>query len=399
MKTGGHPVRTVAAIVLAATVSCSDGGGDEDASVPIGRRPEVAASLGANVILPAYRRVAEVTGTLVEAVDAYAAAPSAETRATAQAAWGTTMDAFEEIEMMQLGPLAAMDLAAGGADLRDAMYAWPALSLCAVDQDTAGASYADPDALLAGTINQHGLGAIEYLLYVESTANNCSPLSPINADGTWAAFTPEVLEARRARHAHSLAVLVKRTADDLVMRWEPAGGGFLAELTDPTRTGALYGSAQEALNAISDAMFYLDKETKDMKIGEPAGIVVCAEETCPDSRESRFANRDEQHVLANLRAFQALYLGGPPGTEALGFDDLLRDLGATAFADEMATHIADAIVAVEAIEGTLVEALATDLARVRAAHTAIYLITMDLKTMFLSVLDLEIPDRAAGDND
>ena len=38
----------------------------------------------------------------------------------------------------------------------------------------------------------------------------------------------------------------------------------------PTTAGGgsmIYPSTQEALNAISDAMFYLDKEVKDMKLG------------------------------------------------------------------------------------------------------------------------------------
>ena len=45
------------------------------------------------------------------------------------------------------------------------------------------------------------------------------------------------------------------------------------------------------------------------------------------------------------------------------------------------------------------DALTDNEEELRAAHTAIQAVTDILKTDFLSVLDLEAPDRAAGDND
>jgi len=381
-------------LLLAFGVSCSDDGGMM--MVPVGQRPAVLQNLGENVILPTYREVASRVAALVAATDAYAAAPSEATRTTARDAWASAMEVYERAEVMQLGPFASMTDAAGGADLRFEMYAWPSLNRCVIDQDTVSVRYDDPDALAAETIDRRGLGAVEYLLFVDTSENVCSPLSPINEDGTWASFTPAEIEARRARHAHTAAVIVARSADALVAAWE---GGFLMELTAPTRTGALYGSAQEGLQAVTDAMFYLDTETKDMKLGEPAGITVCTTATCPDARESRHANISREHIAENVRAFQRLYLGGEPGADGLGFDDLLRDMGAGAFADDMATKIEVAITATEAIPTSLVTALDADHPAVVAAYEAIKAITDGLKTMFLTVLDLEAPNRAAGDND
>lgn len=374
--------------------SCSDDGGEP--MVPVGRRPEVLANLGENIILPAYREHATSAAALTAAVDAYATTPSAATRDAARTAWRNAMAIYEQAEMMQVGPLGAMGDVLGGQDLRFEMYAWPSLNRCTIDQDTVSDLYADPVGLAATTIDRRGLGGVEYLLFIDTPDNSCSPLSPINADGTWAAFTPEEIEGRRARHAHSLAVIVQDNAERLVAAWDD---GFLVEFTDPTRSGAVYGSAQEGLQGVTDALFYLDREVKDMKVAEPAGIATCTTTTCPEARESRHADASKEHLLANLRAFSALYHGGAPGGAELGFDDVLADMGAGAFADEMAGHIAAAIVAVQAIPGTLVDALSTDLPAVHAAYDAIKLVTDDLKTMFLTVLDLEAPDRAAGDND
>ena len=74
--------------------------------------------------------------------------------------------------------------------------------------------------------------------------------------------------------AAALATLVERRVGDLVEAWSPTGGNFIEELTNPGRSGAVYGSAQEGLNAVSDAMFYLEKETKDMKLAKPLGIML-----------------------------------------------------------------------------------------------------------------------------
>jgi len=276
------------ALLAVVALSCGDDGasGEDagpgfDAGPDALTRAEVLAHLGENVILPRYRDFVPEAEALTVALDAYAADPSDANRTAAQEAWVAAMDVWQEIEMMQLGPLAAADLAMAGQDIRDDIYSWPSLSLCVVDQRTVGDTYDDPDALGTDAINARGLGAIEYLIFNESADNACSPLSGINSDGTWDSFTAEEIRARRAVQAHALGVLVQRAANRLVTSWETSGDGFLTELTDPTRAGAVYGTAQEGLNAVSDAMFYLDKETKDMKLagrvakGMPQGCISC----------------------------------------------------------------------------------------------------------------------------
>jgi hypothetical protein len=83
----------------------------------------------------------------------------------------------------------------------------------------------------------------------------------------------------------------------------------------------------------------------------------------------------------------------------LGFDDLLVDVGASAFATDMLAHIDAAIAAVGNVDGTLAEALVSDLDDVRALHAAVQLCTTDLKTTFLATLSLDPPNRAGSDND
>ena len=389
----------VALAIAVLAVSCGEDG--DPPPVDEGRRPEVLAAIGQNVFWPTIQSLETEAAALQTAAEAYAAAPSEETRVPVQMAWRETMAVVEQLEMMQIGPAAALDaMAMGAEDLRAQIYAWPLVNTCAIDQRVAGENPGDAETLADEPVNRRGLLAVEYLVFRDDPSNTCSPLSPLNSEGTWDALSAEELAQRRASVVAAAATDVARRASNLVERWDPAAGAFLTELTDPTRSGALYESAQEGLNAVSDALFYLDRQTKDGKVGEPAGVTMCDANTCPESRESRWADASKEHGIANLRAFQRVYLGGAPDeTEALGFDDLLRDMGAGTFADEMASHIADAIAAGMAIEGTLVGGLESDLEAVVAWHTAIRLVTTDLKTMFVAVLDLRVPSSAAGDND
>lgn len=362
----------------------------------LGRRSEVLAAVGTNVMLPAYRTLQTRAAALDTAIGAFVTSGLPADRTAAQVAYRSLMDAMMEAEMMTAGPLGAATLTPGGQDLFDEMYSWSVvpLSLCGVDRFLTGATYQDATVLGAEPLNIRGLGAIDYLLFVDTTANACGAAAEINTNGTWAALAadPAALDVRRAQMAKVLSAQVKARADALVAAWDPA---FLQELTDPTRAGALYRSAQEGLNALADGLFVLDQITKDMRLGRPAGLVECTTATCPEALESLYAGDNKERILHNLIGYRLVFTGG----EGLGFDDLLADVGASAFATDMLAHIDAAIAAVGNVDGTLAEALVSDLDDVRALHAAVQLCTTDLKTTFLATLSLDPPNRAGSDND
>ncbi|HJL30595.1 MAG TPA: imelysin family protein, partial [Polyangiaceae bacterium LLY-WYZ-15_(1-7)] len=350
-------------------------------------RTEAVASLASEVIVPAYRDFAAAAAELETATATWRDSGSEDDRAAAQEAWRRAIDLWQRAEVMQVGPAGAMDVTVGGEDLRDAIYSWPIVNRCRVDQELVEEAYVDVDAFAAENVNVRGLDAMEPLLFVEGEGNGCAPNSSINRDGLWAPIVSE-LPARRAAYAATAAALVRRDADALLARWE---GGFLAEMTEG---GELFPTAQEALNALSDAMFYLDKETKDMKLAEPAGLSdVCVAEVCPELRESLYANRSIEHVANNLRGFRAVFTGSETGT---GFDDLLVLNGAETLATDMLAAIDAALATADAIEGDVPTALAADPDALMPLYEAIRALTDLLKTQFLGVLDLELPQRAEG---
>lgn len=381
-----------AAVALAIAAACGGGGSaTTDARVDDFDRRAMLANLATNVIAPAYQAFALGAGELESAAAAWCDEVDGDAaREAARVAWRDAMRAWQHAEVMLVGP-AAMDARA----LRDQVHSWPTTSTCAVDQEVNMVAV-DPDAydISAKTPNRRGLPALEYVLFTESLEHTCpSQIEPTGWDGLAQA------DRLAARCAYAAAA-----AADVAATGRAIADGWSSYATELSAGDGSSLTPQAAANLISDAMFYLDTDTKDMKLGEPAGIVdnSCGaiEEACPAELESPHARHSKENVSANLIAFGRLYHGDQDGPGAgLGFDEFLRALGGVALADQMTASIAAAGEAVVAIPGTLDAAITDDRDAVADAHAAVKTVTDDLKSQFLTILGLDAPDGAAGDND
>lgn len=393
------------AVGVLCVAACSDSAGtkktnEDPTDEATAARRAALESIAQRVILTTYNNAANSAQALEQAATAWAAAPNdAAKHDAARAAWREAIAAWQQAELLQLGPAGDMGETVGAEGIRAEIYSWPLVNRCRVDQEIVTKKYEDEAAFGTLPINVRGLDALEYLLFFDGTTNACAPNAAINAQGLWAAIPAAELPARRATYARTLARdLVKHTSA-LKAAWAADGGGFVTQLTTAGSGSMTYPSTQEALNAISDAMFYLDKEVKDMKLARPAAIMGC-ETDCASFLESSYADASAAHLLNNLRGFRAVYHGGDrKDPEARGFDDLLRGVGAAALADKMDADIEAAIVAIEAIGPSMRMTLDSNPEKIVAAHTAVRKITDSLKTQFVAVLDLELPKRAEGDND
>lgn len=406
------PVRSVrsllllgatATVVAGGIVACSGGNGPGGPTDSFDRRA-MLTTIGLDVILPTYERFRDSAEVLKDATAAHRLAVGSSagtaTLGTARTAWIAAADVWQEAELFQVGPAGSPTMTIQGQDLRDEIYSWPTVNTCRVDQEIVEQQYGDAGFFDAELVNVYGLDALEYLLFVTAPNNTCPSQVNINQDGTWAALSATELAQRRADYADAVAGHVLATAQALVDAWGPGGGGFLSTFSSAGESGSEYARAQDAVNELFAAIYYLDLETKDMKLAEPAGISVdCPTATCPERVESRWAGRSKEHILANLRAFQRVFQGGDTVTPGIGFDDFLSELGAPDVTADMLARIDAAIAAVEAIPGPLEDAVASDLASVEAAHAAVKAVTDVLKTQMVSILNLKIPDEGAGDND
>lgn len=374
--------------------------GEGGSGDPSALRREVLGALGENVILPTLREFATQAEALEAAAGAYAADPSDENRAAAQAAWRDAAASWQQAELMQVGPAGMAGTGCGvvGAmELRDEIYSWSLTSTCRIDQETVAESHADPALLDAELVNVRGLDAMEYLLFVETDDNTCGALSPINDAGTWEAERANIRQ-RRATYAHTAAQLVLEEARGLRDAWEPSGGDFLADWRGAGTDGSAYDTSQRALDDLATAMLYLDNATRDMKIGDPAGIT-CMDASCIDSLETPFANHDKEAVLANLEAFGRLFHGESPDSMGLGIDDLLLAIGADALVADLGAALTAAVEAVEAIPGTLREAIEADAPEVMAAYAALGTAQRLFKVDVVTALDIDVQSCTPGDND
>lgn len=400
----------LAGLLITSNLSCS-GSGDNGPPVEedlVGgfSRSGMLASIGERVILPTYRAVAEEAAALEVSAEAYAdalatgAADTATRAADAREAYHRTMSAWQRAELMQLGPAGSGITTMGGQGLRDAIYSWPTVNPCRIDQVLVDERYEAPSFFEDELVNVYGLDALEYLLFAPGPDNACPPQLEIN-QGAWGMLGAEEVARRRAAYAARVAANVRAFADQLVDAWDPAKGDFLGVLGAPDRTDSPYSGPREAVDALFHAMYYVELEVKDMKLALPAGVSVqCPAETCPEDLESRFADRSRENVIANLEAFRALFLGNLEGeAEGTGFDDFLAAVDAGPLAEQMDGRAAAALATAEALQVDLRTALAQDPESVRQLHADVKALTDLLKSQFVTVLNLSVPQEGAADND
>ncbi len=360
---------------------------------------DVLRSLANNALAPTFAEFSDAAQGLQSATAAYSEAVASggdaePAFADVRTAFDTAMQAWQVAEVMQLG-LATGSSGIGGEFLRDEIYSWPSVNTCRVDQELVVGEYAAADFTSTRLVNAYGLDAIEYLLFVDGSDNTCPPQLPINM-GEWAALGDQEVATRRAAYAAAIAADVSAVASRLATTWAE-GGEWNGYLQDPS-SGPLE-SVQNAMDEVLRAMFYVDTVLKDAKIARPAGIKDCTSDTCLDSLESLHANFSKEQAIANLEGFRRLYHAGLDADAGVGFDDWLEALGEGGLGQEMLADTQGAISALEAVEGTFVEALIADDSALDASHAAIVELTNDLKGDFPTILMLNIPSEAAGDAD
>jgi predicted lipoprotein len=308
------------------------------------------------------------------------------------------MDAWQVAEVMQVGPAATRGMP-GGQEIRDNIYSWPLVSRCAVEEQIVSRGYTGA-AFTSGLVTRRGLFALEYLLFYEGADTACPSTSAIVSQGTWAALSAEERESRKRAYAAVVANDLQARAQALVTAWDAGGGNFVHTLESAGSGNAVYASSQAALNAVSDALFYVDYELKDLKLAKPLGMRECTTDTCPEFLESPFAHRSKANLRANVVGFRRIVEGCGANFEGTGFDDLLEAAGATELTATLRQRTAALSTAIDSLPGQdLAVPLAQNKASVRALYDSVKGVTDVLKTELVTVLDLELPQKVEGDND
>jgi len=307
-----------------------------------------------------------------------------------RASWKGAMSAWQKVEVLQVGPAGAAGLVIEGASLRDEIYSWPKTNPCAVDQAIVSEAYNDADFFESALVDAYGLDAIEYLAFYEGSDNACSATATINRNGSWQALDDETLRSRRVAYIRVIAERLVSESENLLAQWSGTFGQSFREGSGE------FTNAQRVVDDIFAALYYIELGVKDKKLALPLGRnIECTDTLCPQNIESRFAEHAFENIVANLESARDLMTG----KEGVGFDDFLETLDAGAVGVDMINALDEAIALTQAQETSFESLLTSDIDAANEVHDAIKAYTDILKSDFVSVLNLRIPEEGAGDND
>lgn len=414
MKLRGWIVCSIAAAVLAGCVNDDGeqtGVGPTDQSEQQNSWNPMLRNYADALIIPAYQTAAQSSEELASSAGALASycgligsEQELDARAEAQQLWRETMANWQRAELYQLGPLAD-----NSGTLRNRIYSYGSTSTlndCAVDQSVVQAQN-DGFDITTRSYSARGLAALEYLLFNDDLGHQCAPL--VNATQSWNELPEVVRKEQRCDYAKLVAADIAQATQTLLQSWQEDGGNYRFEFLHPSYT-------EDNLKALSDAMFYVETHTKDLKLGIPTGIHTdCRQVVCANAAEARFSQNALANIRNNLLEFKEMLRGG----QGLGFDDAIIEAG---FPEVVEHFIADANLAIEIIDGSeqsLQQQLqAIEQSGERSAcdnaaanpeteggpsvcrlHGALKRITDRLRTDFVTIVNLDLPDRAQSDND
>jgi predicted lipoprotein len=374
---------------------------------------KLIASIVDNVITPTYQQFSTVATSQQQAINDYCQQESSfadgdssaeqvnDSKNIAKESWRNAMNSWQQAEMMQLSPLLI-----GDGALRNNIYSWPTQNTCGVDLDVtyfkANSVNGQPYDIATRTASRKSMVALEYLLFNDHLAHSCTGSTKPDS---WNNQTEQYRKVARCEFATEIASDVKLNSTQLLTNWlgDDGNGGYAQKLKTAGTEGSDFASQHDAVNELSDAIFYLDSFTKDDKLAQPLGLFAneCGAQACPEAVESKYSAHSITNIANNLQALKMFMQGSlsEGQADALGFSHYLTDVGDEVTADILNDHIALAIEATKNYQSSLATTLTNDPEKVLATHGDVKNITDKLKSDFITSLALELPKTSAGDND
>jgi len=374
---------------------------------------KLITSIVDKVITPTYQEFSNLATVQKQAIGDYCGQEAAlaqqngdealvsDAKAIAKESWRNAMNTWQQADMMQLPPLLI-----GDGALRNNIYSWPTQNTCGVDLDVtyfkSDSVNGQPYDIATRTASRKSMVALEYLLFNDNLAHTCTG-STIPAQ--WNNQTEQYRKIARCEFAVEVAGDIENNATELLSAWlgSDGNGGYAAKLKAAGSEGSDFATEHAAVNELSDAIFYLDKFTKDDKLATPLGLFAneCGSQACPEAVEAKYSTHSITNITNNLEALKMFMQGSLSAdeTDALGFSHYLIDVGDEVTADIINDHVALAIEETKNYQESLAATLSNDPDKVLVTHGDVKNITDKLKSDFITSLALELPKTSAGDND
>ena len=300
----------------------------------------------------------------------------------AQQQWVRTTQQWQTLEVLQIANLGSSLSVVGGADIRDRIYSWPTTSPCRMDQLTVTRSFQQAEFFEPGDVSVLGLDAVEYLLFADFETECPNQVSPVS-DGVWAGFTESELRTRRSEFAAILVDELRTVTDEAIDFWQ---GGFPYDLYDEDVDG---------LNAVFDGMLYVESMLKERKLAYPMGYTTACTVDCWQEAEAIFSGQSLTWISANLDGLSQLL--NP--TEEIAFSMILSSIAEEDLAIQLEETLAIAEGQVQSMDEAFPIAIQENAPSLMEFYSTVSQLTELLKWNVSAVLQLEVPQSAAGDND
>lgn len=376
-----------ASVFLSSLFFCGCSSNKTEAPTDTFDRSALLSSLSDQVVLPTLTAFEATVPMLESTIEDYCASlesvDESSELALARQAWKNSMNAWQRAEVMNVGPGRSTS-----KGLRDDIYSWNITSPCSVDQATLAHSQSEitVDTQLP---NRRGMDALEYLLFTESTAHSCE--SSQSAPQGWDALSESAIKQARCGYAQALSGDLALRIETLLSAWTE-DDGFIQELQTL--------SVKEAVDEMAVGLTYLE-QIKEFKIEQPIGITEnpCFETSgigsiCPQELESPFAKVSMANISANLNGFIDFFTGN----NGIGFDDMLVELGSPEVSDSILQDANAALSIAQNFNEPFYTLLNSDKDTLLELHTEIQSLNTTLKSQFLSVTGINLPDLLS-DND
>lgn len=341
------------ALTSLAIVSCKDDDSGSTTSTDETLQENVVTNLTNNVIITTYNELNNKATVLKEKVETLQSNLTTANLEEAKVAWQETRAPWEKSEGFLYGPV-------DSEGLDPAMDTWP-VDVNSMNNILNGNATITP-TLLAANDEARGFHLIEYLLWGEDGYKEISDFND-----------------RQLEYLVAAATDLKNNTEALHTGWIASGDNFADKFLNPT--SAPYTSFKSVLYEVANGLETIADEVANGKIEDPLNGNNGG--AAPEKEESRFSHNSKLDFANNIRSIQNMYLGGY-GTTGQGLSDVVKAENET-LDTKVKTQIAEAITAIENINGTFSSAIVNERASVEAAQekvkTLLATITSEVKPL------------------
>ncbi|ALD21293.1 imelysin family protein [Hymenobacter sp. DG25A] len=354
----GKTLVTASALCLALLAGCDS----KEETTPASEydRAAMLTNYSNNLIVPGYSALSTEATQLKAAVDAFVAAPTEATLASARAELQQAYTAWQTVSGYEFGP-------AEQQMLRTSLNIYPTTT-STVESNISSGTY---DLEASANLSAKGFPAVDYLLYSDASAT--------------AVLARFVAQPNRGRYLQDLASNIQTKATAASTGWQGYASTF--QKSEGTAVGSAVGNLVNQLNSDIDM-------TKRAKVGIPSGRFT-AGTAQPTKVEAYYSGLSLPLLKTTLQAEKALFLGqNAAGTNGLGLDDYLDHVGAKYNNEALSTAISrkfdEAIAATDAVQGPLSQAVTTQPQAVGAVYQKLQELIVLTKTDMPAALGVSI---------